>query len=109
MGVTHEHKGGPVEGMPGVEARAPAIGAGQPNGPAQEVRLRCAEGLSTLCDASPLARIAGPRMVLYRWKVVSTLLRLLNPDSTCHLRFPMRARSPMFRFRSRVLGEAAAS
>ena len=64
---------------------------------------------STRCDASPLARIAGPPMALSRWNVVSTLLRLLSPDSMRHRRFPSRARARMLRWRSRALTDSDAS
>ena len=50
---------------------------------------------STLRDASPLARLAEPRMALSRWHVVSPLRRLLSPDATSPFRFPTRDRARM--------------
>ena len=51
--------------------------------------------ISTLWDASLLARIAEPRMALSRWNVVSPLRRLLSPDATYPFRFPPRDRARM--------------
>ena len=50
---------------------------------------------STLWDASPLARLAEPRMALSRWNVVSPLRRLRSPDATYPFRFPTRDRARM--------------